>query len=155
MISDMILHEFGLCKIRKSLPNGVIFSHIWLLWKIFRVWNWRDCTKRCNTHFAAMMTESNGNIFRVTDPLCGEFTGDRTVTRSIDVYFYLRLNKRSRKQSWGWWFETPSRSLWRHRNGKWILSAGAHWGLIVTNALSVNSRAFLLMWINLNFSMDK
>ena len=22
-----------------------------------------------------MMTSSNGNIFRVTDPLCGEFTG--------------------------------------------------------------------------------
>ena len=26
-------------------------------------------------HF--MMTSSNGNIFRVTGPLCGEFTGDR------------------------------------------------------------------------------
>ena len=22
------------------------------------------------------------------------------------------------KQSWGWWFETPSLSLWRHRSGK-------------------------------------
>ena len=29
---------------------------------------------------------------------------------------YLRLNKRSSKQSWGWWFETPSHSLWRHCN---------------------------------------
>ena len=26
------------------------------------------------------------------------------------------LNKRLCKQSWGWWFETPSRSLWRHCN---------------------------------------
>ena len=26
------------------------------------------------------------------------------------------LNKRLNKQSWGWWFETPSRSLWRHCN---------------------------------------
>ena len=26
------------------------------------------------------------------------------------------LNKRFSKLSWGWWFETPSRSLWRHRN---------------------------------------
>ena len=25
--------------------------------------------------------------------------------------------KRLSKQSWGWWFETPSRSLWRHCNG--------------------------------------
>ena len=24
------------------------------------------------------------------------------------------LNKRLNKQSWGWWFETPSLSLWRH-----------------------------------------
>ena len=24
------------------------------------------------------------------------------------------LNKRSSKQPWGWWFETSSRSLWRH-----------------------------------------
>ena len=26
------------------------------------------------------------------------------------------LNKRLRKQSWGWWFEIPSRSLWRRCN---------------------------------------
>ena len=69
-----------------------------------------------------MMTSSNGNIFRVTGPLCGEFTGpgefptQRPVTRSFDVFFDLRLNKRLNKQSWGWWFETPSWSLWRHCN---------------------------------------
>ena len=40
-----------------------------------------------------MMTSSNGNIFRVTGPLCGEFTGpgefptQRPVTRSFDVFF--------------------------------------------------------------------
>ena len=28
------------------------------------------------------------------------------------------FNKRLSKRSWGWWFETPSRSLWRHCNGK-------------------------------------
>ena len=69
-----------------------------------------------------MMTSSNGNIFRVTGPLCGEFTGpgefptQRSVTRSFDVFFDLRLNKRLSKQPWGWWFEPPSWSLWRHRN---------------------------------------
>ena len=31
-------------------------------------------------------------------------------------FFYLRLNKRLSKQSWGWWFATPSRPFWRHRN---------------------------------------
>ena len=69
-----------------------------------------------------MMTSSNGNIFRVTGPLCGEFTGpgefptQRPVTRSFDVFFDLRPNKRLSKQSWGWLFETLSRSLWRHCN---------------------------------------
>ena len=69
-----------------------------------------------------MMTSSNGNIFRVTGPLCGEFTGpgefptQRPVTQSFDVNFDLRLNKRLSKQPWGWWFETPSWSLWRHCN---------------------------------------
>ena len=69
-----------------------------------------------------MMTSSNGNIFRVTAPLCGEFTGlgefpaQRPVTRSLDVFFDLRPNKRLSKQPWGWWFDTPSRSLWRQCN---------------------------------------
>ena len=61
------------------------------------------------------ITSSNGNTFRVTDPLCGEFTGpgecpaQRPVTRSFHVFVDLCLNKRLSKQSWGWWFETPSR----------------------------------------------
>ena len=38
------------------------------------------------------------------------------VTRSFDVFFDLRLNKRLSKQSWGRWFETPSHILWRHCN---------------------------------------
>ena len=69
-----------------------------------------------------MMTSSNGNIFRVTGPLCGEFTGpgefpaQKPVTRSFDVFFDLRPNKRLSKLPWGWWFETLSWSLWRHRN---------------------------------------
>ena len=69
-----------------------------------------------------MMTSSNGNIFRVTGPLCREFTGpgdfpaQRPVTRSFDDFFDLRLNKRLSKQPWGWWFEMPSWSLWRHCN---------------------------------------
>ena len=36
--------------------------------------------------------------------------------RSFGVFFDLRLNKQLNKQSWGWWFDTPWRSLWRHCN---------------------------------------
>ena len=69
-----------------------------------------------------MMTSSNGNIFRVTGPLCGEFTGpggfpaQRPVTRSFDNVFDLCMNKQLNKQSWGWWFETPLCPLRRHRD---------------------------------------
>ena len=38
------------------------------------------------------------------------------VTRSFDAFFDLCLNIRLSKQSWGWRFETLSRSLWRHCN---------------------------------------
>ena len=33
-----------------------------------------------------------------------------------NVFFDLRLNKRLRKQSWGWWFEASSPPLWRNCN---------------------------------------
>ena len=72
-----------------------------------------------------MMTSSNGNIFRVTGPLCGEISTKRPVMRSFDVFLDLRLNKRLSKQSWGWWFETLSCSLWCHcnTNSKQFLSS--------------------------------
>ena len=38
----------------------------------------------------------------------------RPLTRSFGVLFDLCLNQWLRKQSWGWWFETLSRPLWRH-----------------------------------------
>ena len=50
------------------------------------------------------------------DGLSMIFPTQRPVTLSFNASFDLRLNKRWSKQSWGWWFETPSRSLWRHRN---------------------------------------
>ena len=80
-----------------------------------------------------MRTSSNGNISRVTGPLCGEFTGHRWIlltkdqgieTRNFDVFFDLRPNKRLCKQSRRRWFETPSRPLWRYCNGEQIYRAG-------------------------------
>ena len=48
-----------------------------------------------------------------------EFPTQRPVTRSFDVFFDLHLNKRLSKQWRGWWFETPSCPLLRHRNVPW------------------------------------
>ena len=61
--------------------------------------------------FSSLLAICAGN-----SPVPGEFPAQRPVTRSFDVFFDLRLNKRLSKQSWGWWFETLWRPLWRHRN---------------------------------------
>ena len=74
-----------------------------------------------------MMTSSNKDIFRVTGPLCGEFTGhgevpaQRPVRRSFDIFFDLRPNLRLSKKLGGWWFETQSRPLRCHCNALNIL----------------------------------
>ena len=51
-------------------------------------------------------------------PLSGGFPSQspsqRPVTRSFHAFFNLRLNIRLGKLSRRRWFETPSRSLWRH-----------------------------------------
>ena len=62
--------------------------------------------------FSALLAICAGN-----SPVSGEFPAQRPVTRSFDVFFDLRLNKRLSKQWWGWWFETLLCPLWRHRNG--------------------------------------
>ena len=61
--------------------------------------------------FSALLALSAGN-----SPATGEFPAQKPVTRSFDVFVDLRLNKRLSKQPRGWWFETPSWSLWRHCN---------------------------------------
>ena len=63
--------------------------------------------------FSALLAICVGN-----SPVPGEFPAQRPVTRSVDVFFDLLLNKRLSKQSWGWWFETPWHPLWRHHNAK-------------------------------------
>ena len=61
--------------------------------------------------FSASLAICAGN-----SPVSGEFPAQRPVTRSFDVFFDLRPNKRLSKHCWGWWFETPSWSLWRQCN---------------------------------------
>ena len=56
----------------------------------------------------------------------GEFPAQRAVQRSFDVFFDLHLNKRLSKQSKHRWFETPSHSLWRHCNVKFVICT---WGV--------------------------
>ena len=76
------------------------------MWCLFLWWFWCNTSHASNRFDALiylpqwnyMMTSSNGNTFRVTGPLCGEFTGPRWIPRtkasdaSFDVFFDLRIN---------------------------------------------------------------
>ena len=59
--------------------------------------------------FFALLAFCTGN-----SSVTGECPSQRPVTRSFDVFFDMRLNKRLSKQSRCRWFNIPSRSLWRH-----------------------------------------
>ena len=91
-----------------SRPQCVNYSFI--SGTSLRVWTiswWRHPLET----FPALLASCAGN-----SPVTGEFPTQRPVTQSFDVFFDQRLNKRLSKQLWGWWFETPSRPLWRHCN---------------------------------------
>ena len=98
--------------------------------------HWGEQAAICSSRH--MMTSSNGNIFHVTGPLCGEFTGEfpsqRPVTRSFDV---------SSICAWinGWVNNREAGDLRRHR---------AHYDVIVM--YSVNWAPF---WIHLSQSVSK
>ena len=64
--------------------------------------------------FSALLALCAGNAL-----VTGEFPSQRPVTRSFNVSSDLRLNKRLSKHSRRRWFETRSRSLWRHCNEQW------------------------------------
>ena len=85
------------------------------------IFNWYRCPwwRHQMETIPALLAICAGN-----SPVSGEFPAQRPVTRSFDVFFDLRPNKRLRKQSCGWWFETLSRPLWRHCNvyQHWLLT---------------------------------
>ena len=96
--------------------SNYIFLFLWL-WYLFRygvsVGIFRYCDIPESNHttwwrhqletFSALLAICAGKMFPFDDV--------------IMLYgYFLRLNKRLSKQSWGWWFETLPCPLWRHRN---------------------------------------
>ena len=136
----IIWTNVGLLSIR---PLGTNFSEI--LIKIAKIWikkthlemalilsplqcvKWVQITTTNISIRLATSTPSmislNGNIFFRLLSLCAgnsqvtsEFTSQRPVKQSFDVFFDLCLHKWLSTQSRRWWFETPSCSLWRQCN---------------------------------------
>ena len=80
--------------------------------KMFRIHQYVESWRRHQMEtYSALLALCVGDSL-----VTGEFPSQRPVTLSFDVFFDLRPNKRFSKQSWGWWFETPSRSLWHYCN---------------------------------------
>ena len=94
--------------------------------------------------FSALLAICAGN-----SPVAGEFPAQRPDTRSFDVFFDLRLNKHLSKQSWGWWFQTPTRPLWRNRN-EFKITAAPHWGhsinIVGVLQMKARNRLSTLIW---------
>ena len=90
-------------------PVGDV-CNIWVTYsgKIYMIYSW---WRHQMGIFSVLLAFCVGN-----SPVIGEFPSQRPVTWSFDVFFDLRLNKRLSKQAWGWWFEMPTHSLWRHCN---------------------------------------
>ena len=112
---------------RYSLVINVALAPCWptaLLWhdEIMRRVYWEAVLFSCHSYGTVyMMASTNGNIFRVTGPLCGEFAGHRwippprKVTRMFSLtcaWTWTFVDKQSRRR----WYGTWSRWLWRHCN---------------------------------------
>ena len=88
-----------------------MYNHFqWLTLIVAQRWRFSWWRHQMET-FSALLAICAGN-----STVTCEFPAERPVMRSFDVFFDLRLNKRLSKQSWGWWFETPSCPLRRHSN---------------------------------------
>ena len=80
--------------------------------------------------FSTLLTLCEGNPL-----VTSGFPSQKPVTWSFDAFFDLCLNKRFSKQSRLIWFETPSRSLWRHCNVEshsYLTRVSLHWDWILT-----------------------
>ena len=117
---------------------------------IAMAWTW---WRRQMETFSALLAICTGN-----SPVTGEFHAQRPVTRSFDVFSDLRLNKRLSEQWRAWWFETPSRPLWRYCNetlswllalceGKYFKTTGDRW-ILLTKGSYWNFVAVLVVSLN-------
>ena len=114
-VMTIILFAFQIC-LRVQYINGA--QPICVNGQVRIATNWSSFSETWWRHqmeiFSALLALCGGN-----SPVTGEFPSQRPVTRSFDVFFDLRLNKRMSKQSWGWW-------LRRHH---------AHYDVIVMSSL--------------------
>ena len=103
-VADSWLNHWQFCVFCRF---GVGLARVTGVLDLSSPWTRKFCCTRWRHQmktFSALLDLCAGN-----SPVIGEFPAQRPVTRSFDVFFDLRLNKRLSKQSISPWFETPSR----------------------------------------------
>ena len=106
----LLVHLFGLAY-DKGLIHGPHY------WPILRKERPCDFIMKGQPQYCFnMMTSSNGNMFRVTGPLCGEFTGDRWIPRTKASDAELWCSLWSAHWINGWVNNREAGDLRRHRN---------------------------------------
>ena len=109
-MSEACLHNnWSFVQIFLHISWGALTSYIYIYYFHDDVTKWKYVPRYWS--FAQEI-----HLWPVNSPVTGVFPSQRPVTRSFDVFFDLRLNKGLSEQSRRRWFETPSRSLWRHCN---------------------------------------
>ena len=114
---------FGCIALRarqNGAPFKMIYSNEFSCMELFHYYFifqiWLKCISKSLWRHQMETLSALLGICAGNSPVPGELLPQRPVTRSFDIFFDLRLNIRLSKQSWGWWFETLSRTFWRHRN---------------------------------------
>ena len=82
-------------------------------------WSSSETWWRHQMTFSALLAFCEAN-----SPVTGDFPSQRPVTRSFDVFFDLRLNKRLGKPPSRWW-------LWAHQNTQLLILCGCLWETIM------------------------
>ena len=88
--------------------------------------------------FSALLAICAGN-----SPVSGEFPGGTKASDAELWCFFLcaRLSKHSR----GWWFETLSHPLWRHRNVQYFPILNTHHTLLISQGIFWNAFSWMKM----------
>ena len=119
-VKRLRITKFVRISLQDMCINLVVISH-------YAALNWRDSTSGNMGYVRRWLRKRFPHIMLVVHnfPVIEEAetcvrrvppTTKVLVVISFDVFFDLHLNKWLSKQSWGWWFETTSRQLWRHCN---------------------------------------
>ena len=116
-----LVNKMARLHIAKSKPMLVVLIFIWTFAPIWP----RQCVAKSSTSWWRHQMETFSGLLAIcagNSSVTVEFPAQMPVTRTFDVFFDLRLNKRLSKQSWGWWFETPLHLLWFHYDiREWLI----------------------------------